>query len=353
MGAPADPIDWGIAARVGRVAGRGGPETTPAFRRRFRDDLHRYSDESDRLVRDFTGLVPVGPPPSPFVLDRGGWVDANINAFRTLMAPLTDKLAERVGSLGIARRVTAAGLGLQIGLLLGYLSQKVLGQYDLVMASEGGGDGHVYYVGPNIVAAERRWSLDAGDFRLWIALHEITHRTQFASVPWLADTMHGLMRRSLTTLDLDPERMKQVAAGVKKLIAGGPEAWKRASFMDLLMSDDQRALIGEMQSVMTIVEGHGTFVMNRIGAQQIPTFESLKRALHGGRSTTKGPERAFQRAIGLDMKYEQYAAGERFFDAVADAAGVDAANLVWERPENLPSAGELNDPTAWLERVRA
>jgi coenzyme F420 biosynthesis associated uncharacterized protein len=347
--ASSEIIDWGLAARIGRTIGGPGPATTPHARAAMRGQMTELSARSDALVREFTGLVPAGPALEPAVLDRGGWVRANLEGFQAVLRPLSALLSERVRSTGLGRRVASAGLAVQIGVLLGYLSKKVLGQYDLVLATEGAG--RVYYVGPNIIEAERRWNLDPGDFRLWIALHEITHRTQFTAVPWLREKARGLMHESLSSLELDPERVKRIIAKGRDLLLGGPSAWQRASLMDLVLSDDQRAVIGQMQSLMTIVEGHGSFVMNRVGAQQIDSFDRLHAALHGRRRTARGAERAFQRAIGMDMKYEQYELGERFMNAVAERAGTLAVNAVWEAEENLPTADELRDPDAWLRRV--
>ena len=349
--APPDLIDWGIAARVGRTIAGGGPETSVAEREAFRTDFDRFSRESDALVRSFTGLQPDSPAPAPMVLSRGQWIEANIDGFRTVIAPLADRIAERVSALGIARRLAAAGLGVQMGVLLGYLSTKVLGQYDLLLGSQAAG--RVYYVGPNIIAAERAADLRTDDFRLWIALHEITHRTQFTAVPWLRDKVASLIERSLSGLDLDPEQVRGLIKRGRDLLMQGPSAWGRAPLFELLLDEKERAVVAEMQSLMTVVEGHGTFVMNRIGQEHIPSFDHLNASLNDRRDTTSGPEKAFQRAIGLHMKYEQYALGERFMEDVAARAGLDAVNKVWEREENLPTPHDLRDPDAWLARVGA
>jgi coenzyme F420 biosynthesis associated uncharacterized protein len=344
-----EPVDWEVAARVARTVGGTGPPTTPAIRNAFRDDAREFGALADALVRDFTGLEPDEPLPQPTVLDRAGWVRANIEGFRHLIKPFSEKLASPVAALGIGRRITSAALGAQLGILLGYLSQKVLGQYDLVLGAESAGK--VYFVGPNIVEVERRWELEPRDFRLWIALHEVTHRTQFTAVPWLRDRVHGMMERSLASMELDAEKVRGIVKRGRELLLGGPEAWKRATIMDLLLPPDQRSLIDDMQALMTVVEGHGTFVMNRIGRERIPTFERMNEMVHTRRGSARGPERTFQRVIGMDMKYEQYALGERFMEAVAERAGVRAVNKVWERPENVPTPDDLRDPDAWMRRV--
>ena len=346
--ASSDVIDWSIARRVGRTVAGSGPAVSPRHRARVRDDFREFTRLSDELVREFTGLAPADPIGEPRVLDRNGWIAVNAEGFGAMLQPFV----ERVGGLargGFTRSITSRALGVQMGILLGYLSQKVLGQYDLMLSSESAG--RVYYVGPNVVEAERRLGIDPHGFRLWIALHEVTHRTQFTGVPWLRERVHALLRQAVDAIELDPARVRRILERGRDLLLAGPRAWRAAEVMDLLLSPEQREVMGQMQALMTVIEGHGNFVMNRVGAQHIRGYAEMHEAVEARRAGTPGAERAFQRVIGLNMKYEQYAAGERFMNEVADRAGPSAVNLIWEREENLPSPEELGDAGAWLSRV--
>ena len=349
MSTTPDLIDWSLAVRVASsVAGR-GPETTSRLREEVRSDFQEFTRVSDDLVRDFTGLAPSQPAPDPIVLDRGGWVRANVESFQGLIRPLAERLTGSMGSRGPIRRITAGALGVQIGVLLGYLSQKVLGQYDLVLATESGG--RVYFVGPNVVDVERRLNFTPRDFRFWITLHEVTHRTQFTGVPWLRERVRALIEKAIGGMELDPANVRKILERGKDLLLKGPSAWRSASLMSILMSQEQRELLDEMQALMCVVEGHGTFVMNRLGAQLIPTFETMRDAVESRRGAASGPERTLQRAIGMEMKYDQYAVGERFMNEVAERAGLDAVNKVWESEAAMPTLDEMRAPDAWLSRV--
>jgi coenzyme F420 biosynthesis associated uncharacterized protein len=340
-------VDWDLAIRVARTVAGAGPSVTPEARAQVRSDFSEFVRTSDGLVTGFTGLRPAEPAPEPVVLDRAGWVVANVDGFRALLAPLGERFSS--GGRKIGGRLGRMAMGMQLGLLLGYLSQKVLGQYDLLLAS--GGGGKVYFVGPNIVAAERRWRFNPRDFRLWIALHEVTHRTQFVAVPWLRDHVGGLIERYLSTADIDAKRILEAMDNVRKLLAQGPAAWKRANVLTLFLTPAQLEVVAKMQALMTVVEGHGNFVMDRVGAEHIPTFDRMKEALVAQRSQSGVAERTLQKAMGLDMKYAQYSQGEAFVAAVADSSGMEGVNLVWERAENIPTTEELADPNAWLARV--
>jgi coenzyme F420 biosynthesis associated uncharacterized protein len=340
-----EAVDWNLALKIGRAVAGNGPATTAAVRDEVRTDFNDFVKVADGLVTEFTGLRPAEPAGRPVVLDRAGWIAVNIEGFRGLLKPL----GERFSGLKAGGKLGRSAMGLQLGLLLGYLSQKVLGQYDLLLAS--GGAGKVYFVGPNILAAERRWEFEPKDFRLWIALHEVTHRTQFVAVPWLRDHVGGLMERYISTAEIDVKRVREAMSSIKDVITQGPQAWKRVNLLTLFLTPAQLEIVAKMQSLMTVVEGHGNFVMDRVGAHQIPTFGDMKDALMSQRERTSVAERTLQKAMGLDMKYAQYSQGEAFIAAVADTSGMDGVNLVWERAENLPTIPELSDPTSWLARV--
>lgn len=315
----------------------------------MRADFKEFTTLSDQLVRDFTGLVTPDTAPAPIVVDRAGWIKANIESFSGVIAPLTQKLERKVGPTAVTRRMLGAALGVQLGGLLGYLSQRVLGQYDLVLGAESGGK--VYFVGPNVVEMERRFNLDARDFRLWIAIHEITHRTQFTAVPWLRAQMHTFLEGALAGLELDAKRVREVIERGRQIVLAGPSAWSAQNLMGVVMTAEQLAIMDEMQAMMCVIEGHGTYVMNRIGAERIPTFATMRDAIESRRGRGGGPERAVQRLLGMEMKYEQYALGERFCNEVAAKAGDNALNQVWADRASFPTMDELRAPADWLRRV--
>lgn len=340
-------VDWSVATRVGHMVAGTGVSIPLAERPPIIASFASSLERADALVRAFTRLEPPEPAGSPVILGRAGWIDANVEGFKGLMAPLAKKVSGRVGAVG--RTVGRPAMGAQMGLLLGYLSQKVLGQYDLLLAA--GGKGKVYFVAPNIVAAERRWDLDPDHFRLWIALHEVTHRTQFTAVPWLRDHVALLIERYLGAIEIDPQRMKEAIGRLAGVLRGGREAMQETSIIDLFLSPAQKEVVLQMQALMTVVEGHGNFVMDQIGAREIPTFDEMKAAIEARRGTAGAAEKLFQRMIGLDMKYRQYSEGEEFVSRVFDLEGMDGVNRVWRSPDALPTTEELQDPKSWLERV--
>ncbi|MHB8513066.1 MAG: zinc-dependent metalloprotease [Actinomycetota bacterium] len=345
-------VDWAFAARVGRMIAGPGPIVSEIESSRVSSDFQRYVREADRLVREYTELTPRQGTLDSSVVSRGAWIQSNIVSIRHMLAPVADRLATRFPAIARSgtRKLSAGAMGLQIGLLLGYVSRKVLGQYDLLLAS-GDNPGHVYFVGPNIIAAERSNDLDADDFRLWIALHEITHRTQFMGVAWLKDRVQSLVAAYLEGISIDPDRMRKTMKRFAETAFGGRESWRQMNLLTMFLSSEQRDAVEQMQSLMSVIEGHGNFVMDGIGEKQIPSYAQLRRALHARREEAGASERAFQRFIALDLKYEQYAVGQAFFDEVFALGGMDAVNRVWSSADSVPSQQELRDPSAWLQRV--
>jgi coenzyme F420 biosynthesis associated uncharacterized protein len=339
-------IDWKAARSVGARVTGAGPQLSALERARIREDFAEVVPQAEELVQRFTGLS-AGPNHSrAWVMTRSEWVDANVRGFEGILEPLARKLVEgrHEGALAGVRRVA---LGAQVGGLLGYLGRRVLGQYDLFLPPDD--DGLLYFVGPNVVGVERRYRFPDRDFRLWLALHEVAHRVQFGGVPWLRGHLSGLVDSYLSTIDLDPKRLVESLRRAVEDVRGGAE-WRGLGWVFLLMTPDQRDTFRRMQAVMTLLEGHGNFVMDAVAKHRIGSGGIFRRRLRERRSRA-GVERAFQKAIGLDVKVRQYDLGERFVAHVVDQVGMEGFNRVWESAGNLPSLEEVRRPEDWVARV--
>jgi coenzyme F420 biosynthesis associated uncharacterized protein len=329
-------IDFGLASTV---AARLAP-TGPALGLEEAADvvvmLRDLTDEAEQHVRDVTGLRGrVGPAT---VVDRPAWAKVNAEGFAVVLAPLEERLAGKTNK--VAAAATAKVTGVQVGTMLAWLSGKVLGQYEAFTPH--GQEGRLLLVAPNIVATERRLNVDPRDFRLWVALHEVTHRTQFTAIPWLHDhvreEINGLLEASHLT---DPEallaRLKQARNG---------------SLVDLVRSPEQREAMDRITAFMSLLEGHAEHVMDAVGPEVVPTVEVIRRRFEvRRRDKGNAVERLLRRLLGLDLKARQYAEGSVFVrDAVA-AVGMAGFNRVWESPQTLPTRSEILDPAAWVTRV--
>jgi coenzyme F420 biosynthesis associated uncharacterized protein len=277
-------------------------------------------------------------------MTRGEWIDANLRGFQRVLEPLAATALSRHGLQpgAIRRKVFAA----QVGSLMGYVSRKVLGQYDLFLPPDD--DGLLYFVGPNVAEVEQRFRFPPRDFRMWLCLHEVTHRIQFGAVPWLKDFLTRQVDEYLSQIDLDPKRvldaLKRAVEEVRQRGARG------ADLLPLLMTPGQREIFERMQGMMSLLEGHASFVMDRLGTEHVKEAARMARGLQQRRRS--GPmERSFQRLIGFDRKISQYDAGQRFVATVIDRVGMEGFNRVWESEANLPSAAEVVQPDDWLARV--
>jgi coenzyme F420 biosynthesis associated uncharacterized protein len=337
-------IDWGTASDVGRRIGGRGPALLAIDRARMREDLAAVVPEAESLVTGFTGLATDGFRSRAWVMSRGEWVAANLSGIQRLLEPLARRIMAEHPSRGDVRR---KALGAQIGVLLGYVSRKVLGQYDVFLPPDD--DGLLYFVGPNLAEVERRFALPGHDFRLWVALHEVTHRVQFGSTPWLRHYLSRMVDEYLDSLQLDSrEVMAQVKRAIEEVRSSGD--WRTTNPLFLVMTPSQRDLFHRMQSMMALLEGHASYVMNVVAVGRVSQLDRMRRSLQERRRST-GVERAFQRAIGFDSKIAQYDIGERFVRTVVGRAGMDAFNAVWRQEENLPTIEEIAEPDRWLARV--
>jgi coenzyme F420 biosynthesis associated uncharacterized protein len=361
-------VDWQLAARVGRrVAGGSELPARAAWSRKFTE----LSTTADQAVAEFTGLGGELAPPVAEPLDRGEWVEANLATLRRILRPLAVKVAERKawkasGPVPAAMRTsTRAIAGAQAGTLLGYVGQRVLGQYDLPLpgpdqaASANGdappavkahGEGTVWYVVPNIVATERRHRFRPGDFRLWIALHETAHRRQFRGVAWLPGHMQGLLDEYLGSVEVDDEAVKRLTQRLQGL-ARRAIAGEKIELLDLLVTPEQKVIVDRIQSTMTVLEGHGEFVMDLLGERLVPNHQHMHDTLRARRNAPGAAERPVQQLLGFRQKLDQYAMGEKFVRRLYERGGMEAVNQVFAAPSALPTMDEVRDPDRYLSRA--
>ena len=339
--------DWDAALRTGRTVSGSGPKVSHAERAVMREELGRHVAQAGSLVSEFTGLQVAGFRSRAWVMGRGDWIRQNLKGLQRVLEPLAVRIAEkRPDALNEKRRFSRKALGVQIGGLLGYVSRRVLGQVDIFLPPDD--DGLIYFVGPNLVEVERTFSLPSNDFQLWVAIHEVTHRVQFSSATWLRGHLTGMVNSYLDSVSLDPkELLDQLAKAVEDLrgsSASGPSGILR------LLTPEQRALFERTQAMMSLLEGHASYVMNQVAQDVVGDLPRLQAAL-ARRRAVGGWERRVQHAIGFDQKVAQYDSGERFVAAVVDRIGMQGFNLVWAEPGNLPQPGEIGDPDRWIARV--
>ena len=347
-------IDWSFAVHTARRLVRPGPPVSAAEAAEAVAELRRGAELSEGPVRDFTGLHARSATAPVVVVDRPGWVQANADGFATVMAPLLDKVSEgRTPPSPAVQAIGSRVTGAEAGALLAYLSHKVLGQFDPFWDGPVGSTGRMLLVAPNIVSVEHELGVDPHDFRLWVCLHEETHRVQFTAVPWMRDHVRGLIGQFVDSTDLDPDTLAQALTdGIgrfARVLRGDPEL----SIIDVFTNDRQRAVIAQITGVMSLLEGHADVVMDGVGPQVVPSVEHIREKFERRREGTSPVDSLLRRLMGLDVKMRQYRDGAAFVRHVVDAVGMDGFNRVWESPQQLPAAEEILDPASWLRRVHA
>ena len=353
-------INWEWARRIAtRTAQRGQDSAvaTPETLERARRDYGDLVARSVGMVSDYTRIQLPAPLTRVFVFDRVQWVDANLAQFQIMFEPLDEAYADaiartrRAGPVGVMGQVVLSG---QVGVLLGYLARRVLGQYDLsLLGREPVTEGRLYFVQPNLEAMERRYRLPADEFRAWIALHEVTHAFEFEAHPWVREYMNGLLTGYLRSLsdDLFGDRTESVLgvwlSRVKdNLFEGG-------HFLEVMMSPAQKETFRKMQALMALMEGYSNHVMNQVGASELRDHQTLKQTFEARAKNRGAAEQLFIRLTGLDIKLEQYQVGERFCQHVVDARGIETLNRVWDSADHLPTLEEIHQPDRWLARQAA
>jgi len=332
-------VDTALAASIAARLAPAGPQLSLTDAADVVVMLRDLTEQAEQHVRDVTGLHGVVGPAT--VVDRPGWAKANIEGFVVVLAPLEDSFSGKQGEL--AKAATAKLTAVQMGSLLAWLSGKVLGQYEAFQPE--GEQGRLLLNAPTIVQTERRLGVDPHDFRLWVALHEVTHRTQFTAVPWLHDHVRAEVAALLSATRLDdPSALLERFKGLREL--------GRTSLVEAFQTPEQREVMDRVTAFMSLLEGHAEHVMDGVGPSVVPTVADIRQRFEQRRRDRGGPlERFARRLLGLDMKARQYAEGARFVRAVVDEVGMSGFNRVWDSAQTLPSLQGIRDPAAWVERV--
>ena len=352
-------IDWDVATSTGVRWARPGPEVSRAEARKVVAELRDLAAAVQEPVRQLTGMAGLADGGKIAIVDRPGWIRANVDGFRVVLDPLVEKMQERAGSPG-GSVMTAVGsrvTGMQAGLILAYLAGRVLGQYELFLPPDPSlpettaPAGRLTLVAPNIVLVERELGVDPHDFRRWVCLHEETHRTQFTSVSWLRPYVQQQMTEFLLASDLDPASILDRLRSAADAVAGAVRGGEGDSLIEAIQNPRQREILERLTAVMTLVEGHGDYVMDAVGPSVVPSVADIRAKFSARRGSAGRLEQVIRRILGIDLKMKQYEQGARFVRAVVGQAGMATFNKVWESPDTLPSGAEIANPASWLERV--
>lgn len=362
---PPTGIDWDLARRRAAAVARPGPRAERGERVALVAELREAARVAPDHVARVTGLevaaLAAGAGPV-LVIDRPRWAEVNLQMFRSLV----DGVLPPSAGPGAARMAAE-----ELGLVLGVLSSRVLGQYDPYTprhSSDGSPlrPGRLVLVAPNVLHVERRLDLDPSDFRLWVCLHEQTHAVQFAAAPWLAAHLAGKVQRLVSGFD-SPERaearLRALVQALPRVLRGGDgplapggvqdpaSSGSVGAMLDVVLDEEERAAVGDAVAVMSLLEGHAEVVMDAVGPDVIHSLRRIRTRFEARRDSRRPADVLLRRLLGLDAKVAQYRTGGAFVRGVVDAIGHEGLNLVWSGPHALPTPAEIVDPAAWVRRV--
>jgi coenzyme F420 biosynthesis associated uncharacterized protein len=355
---PEGMVNWDRSREIATRMNKGDTLTASE---RLRLDTY-YSELVERcvpIVSEYTGTQLPDSERRTFAFDRVDWINANLVGFERMFEPIEALNLSR-GKKNTAARlwngVNQGVLSYEVGLLLGYMARRVLGQYDLaLLGREPVSTGKLYYVEPNIRGIEAKLGLPKEDFRMWLALHETTHAFEFEAHPWVRDHFNTMLDRYVGFLRQDAEQLKQGLQGLKS-IAGrtrSKETSETGSWIEAFMNSEQRSLFSEMQAMMCVIEGYSNHIMNAVGVGLLPNYELISKRFQERQSHRSQIDQMFARLTGLDVKMEQYRAGEKFIDDIVAERGHAFAHRVWDGPENLPTMEEIRDVNLWIKRIES
>ncbi|TLP98489.1 hydrolase [Nesterenkonia salmonea] len=373
MTSPADLIiNWDVAqSAAARLVPPGPPLKPPAAAQEVAD-LRQSAAEAVSYVHTITGLSAAeglgADQRDVLVVDRPGWSAANTDSFRKLLRPALEAAAEKKPQLfsegSSAQVLGSAAAGAELGGILAFLSANVLGQFDPFHTSEQAPAGRLLLVAPNIVEIAKQLNVDRSDFRLWVCLHEQTHRVQFAAAPWLRDhLMSSISTLSISTMsqaDALPQRIAEAVKGLRQELkqqkSGGQgdaaaETHPRNRLLEAIQSPEDREIMSHLTAVMSLLEGHANVVMDAVDASIVPTVKTIRRRFEQRGKNRSPLEKVIRKLLQLDAKAAQYRDGQKFVGHIVETVGMERFNTIWESPEHLPTETELHNPDDWIGRM--
>jgi coenzyme F420 biosynthesis associated uncharacterized protein len=347
-------VDWEFAKTTGKRLVPAGPAVSPDEAADTVAAIRAAADAAQSPVAETARMHAPGEAPAPVVVDRPTWIDANVDSmaalvdpvFATILSQPTRHSQSGQAGPGFGSSIGGKVTGAEAGGLLAFMASKVLGQYDLAP----GGTPKLMLVAPNLVHVQRELAVDPHDFRLWVCMHEETHRVQFTANAWLRDHLIEGAQTLATELTPDPrelaERLEQVVRQIPDAISRGGQG-----IIDVFTTPEQRERLAALTAVMSLLEGHADVVMDEVGPSVVPSVAEIRRKFNQRRRSAGAVDRMLRRLLGLEAKMRQYRDGAVFVRAVVDEVGVEKFNAIWTSPETLPRAEEIPDPAAWVRRV--
>ena len=337
-------VDWGFAATVGAKLARPGPAATDYTRRQVIEQLSSAALRAEMPVREVTGLNEGAEVSEARIVDRTEWIRAASQSMRVMTGGSENGDKPNF----ITGRITGA----QTGAVLAFISSGILGQYDPF--ADGGGELLLVY--PNVIAVERQLRVVPGDFRLWVCLHEVTHRVQFRANPWLADHMSNALAvlTEETGEDISEVigRLANIVRDRRDGIPADPNSTGEIGVLRAVQSEPQQRALDQLLVLGTLLEGHADHVMDAVGPAVVPSVTTIRRRFDERRKRKQPPlQRVLRALLGIDAKMSQYTRGKAFVDHVVQRVGMKRFNPVWSGPETLPLPTEIETPQRWIDRV--
>ncbi len=345
-------IDWIVAERLAALlAGRGDAPAPPSATR-----LAQMAADAETRVTRYTGLTPARPLPPPEAIDRREWIAANVSSMRRMLDPVLERAESRLAPGRAIRPAVSLTMSLvvttEVGVVLGFLAQRVLGQYELVLLDDAGDarPPRLLFVLPNLGGAVQSLDAPEDEFLTWVTLHEVTHAVQFAGVPWLQSYLAGLVAELMRSAEVRMDAPRGLRLPSRARIARSLRAARAGDVVGILASPAERETLDRVQAAMAVVEGHAEHVMDAVAPDLLPSLAKLRGAMDRRRRSRSGLAQVLGKLLGMEMKLRQYEQGKAFCDAIVEHAGPAALPYLFSSPEALPTLAEITDPARWLAR---
>lgn len=361
QGGGSGPLNWDLAKNIARhtVAEQGDPSVVDTERRQVEEAL-RLAD----LWLDEGTTLPAGIR-TPQAWSRAEWIERTLPVWSTVCDPIAARMVESMGGalggggvpqevqsmagplIGMVKQMAGAMVGGQAGQALGTLAKEVVGSADVGLPLAPEGVGALLPAG--VAAFGEGLEVSEDEVRLYLALREAAHQRLFAHVPWLRGHLLGAVEEYARGITVDLSGIEEAVSG---LDMSDPEALQRALGGELQLQPEetpqQRAALARLETALALVEGWVDTVANQVSEGRLPGSTKLAEAVRRRRATGGPAERTFATLVGLELRPRRLREAATLWRKLTEARGVEGRDAVWEHPDLLPTAEDLDDPDAFV-----
>jgi putative hydrolase len=364
----AGPVQWDMARQFAMMAATNS-STEPNVEPTSRIAVHQLAAVADLHVRDVTGLSTsdTTQPPVIDVVTRSTWVHHTVEAFKFYFSDFSGNSNSTIGDenldlesngmdammSNLTKMMAPAMLGMSVGSMIGQLSLRTFGQYDLPLPREP--KSQLLFVVRNSEEFAKDWSIKVEDMQMWLLIQELTFHALFR-IDFVRDAVTNLVKQHVAGFNPNPNALGQRLTNID-VTNTDPAAMMQKLLGDptLLLGDErsakQQALAPKLDAIICAIICYVDHVVDTVANRILGNGAQISEAFRRRRVESSSQDQYVEQLFGIYLTDDQVDRGEKFIAGVIERQGETGLARLWAREGNLPTPNEIAAPGLWIERI--